>query len=273
MLGSLSRRSFLMSGSAVIVPRLAAGMQQAGGPVDPARPAGVPSATFPTQDPDLVREMVSVSHGNVKRVKELVERQPTLAGAAWDWGFGDWENALGAASHVGNREIAEYLLAHGARPTIFSAAMLGQLDVVKAFVAASPGVQRIHGPHGITLFAHAKAGGERASAVMTYLEGLGDADPRPVSEPVSEDDIAAVTGTYAFGSGPTDRIAIAATKGQLGFTRAQATTRGLSHRGRREFSPAGAPDVRIKFTVDGGRAVALTVHDPDLVLTARRVSD
>ena len=72
MPGSLSRRSFLMSGSAVIVPRLAAGMQQAGGPVDPARPAGVPSATFPTQDPDLVREMVSVSHGNVKRVKELV---------------------------------------------------------------------------------------------------------------------------------------------------------------------------------------------------------
>jgi len=67
--------------------------------------------------------------------------------------------------------------------------------------------------------------------------------------------------------------AIAATKGQLGFTRAQATTRGLSHRGRREFSPAGAPDVRITFTVDGGRAVALTVHDPDLVLTARRVSD
>ena len=273
MRGSLSRRSFLMSGSAVIVPRLAAGAQQAGGAIDPARPAGVPSATFPTQDPDLVREMVSVAHFNVKRVNELVERQPTLAGAAWDWGFGDWENALGAASHVGNREIAEYLIAHGARPTIFSAAMLGQLDVVKAFVAASPGVQRIHGPHGITLLAHAKAGGERAIAVLTYLEGLGDADPRPVSEPLSEDDIAAVTGTYAFGSGPTDRIAIAATKGQLGFTRAQATTRGLSHRGRREFSPAGAPAVRITFTVEGGRAVALTVHDPDLVLTARRVSD
>src|SRR5205809_3040717 len=178
MPGSLSRRSFLMSGSAVIVPRLAAGMQQAGGPVDPARPAGVPSATFPTQDPDLVREMVSVAHFNVKRVKELVERQPTLAGAAWDWGFGDWENALGAASHVGNREIAEYLLANGARPSIFSAAMLGQLDVVKAFVDASPGVQRIHGPHGITLLAHARAGGDKAKPVLAYLEKLGDADPR-----------------------------------------------------------------------------------------------
>src|SRR5207247_9446648 len=99
-------------------------------------------------DPDLVREMVSVAHFNVKRVKELVERQPTLAGAAWDWGFGDWENALGAASHVGNREIAEYLIAHGARPTIFSAAMLGQLEVVKALVAGSPARPAILGPTG-----------------------------------------------------------------------------------------------------------------------------
>jgi hypothetical protein len=267
-----------MTGSAVIVPRLAAGAQQtgSGGSTDSARAAGVATATFPTQDPDLVREMVSVAHGNVKRVKELVDRQPTLAGAAWDWGFGDWENALGAASHVGNREIAEYLLAHGARPTIFSAAMLGQLDVVKAFVAAAPGVQRIHGPHGITLLAHAKAGGERANAVATYLEGLGDADPRLVSEPLSEEDVTALTGTYAFGPGPTERIAIAASNGQpkqLGFTRAKATTRGLSHRGRKEFSPAGAPEVRIRFTVEGGRAVALTVHDPDLVLTAQRVSE
>ena len=55
----------------------------------------------------------------------------------------------------GRREIAEFLLAHGARPTVFSAAMLGQLDVVKAFVSASPGVQRTLGPHGITLMAHA----------------------------------------------------------------------------------------------------------------------
>jgi len=60
--------------------------------------------------------------------------------AVWDWGFGDWESALGAASHVGNREIAEYLIAHGARPSLFSATMLGHLDVVKAFIAAQPGV-------------------------------------------------------------------------------------------------------------------------------------
>jgi hypothetical protein len=39
---------------------------------------------------------------------------------------------------MGNWEIAEYLLSKGARPTIFSAAMLGEMDVVKAlFVMAT----------------------------------------------------------------------------------------------------------------------------------------
>src|SRR4249919_1158897 len=131
---------------------------------------------FPTQQPELIQEFVAVAHFNAARVKELVGRHATLAKATWDWGFGDWETALGAASHVGNREIAEFLLANGARPSIFSAAMLGQLDVVKAFVAATPGVQRIKGPHSITLLRHAMAGGAQAKPVLDYLTQLGGAD-------------------------------------------------------------------------------------------------
>src|SRR5438105_4863773 len=119
------------------------------------------SLMFPTQPPELVQEMVVVSHGNLERVRELVTQRPTLAKATWDWGFGDWETALGAASHVGNRAIAALLLVNGAHPTIFSAAMLGQLDVVKAFVAATPGIQRTRGPHSISLMKHAVAGGSR----------------------------------------------------------------------------------------------------------------
>jgi hypothetical protein len=151
--------------------------------------------------------------------------------------------------------------------------MLGQLDVVKAFVAASPGVQRIHGPHGITLLSHAKAGGELAKPVLAYLEQLGDADPRIESPVLSDADVAALVGTYTFGPGPNDRIIIDATKGQLGFLRDKADKRGLSQRAPLEFSPAGAPGARIKFVVAEGRATTLTVHDPDLVVTARRVTD
>jgi hypothetical protein len=109
-----------------------------------ARGASSPSLHpwFPSQDPALVKEMVGASHTNMKRVRELVDERPALARAAWDWGFGDWET-LGAASHVGTREIAEFLLANGATPTIFSAAMLGQIETVRAFVAAMPGAERL----------------------------------------------------------------------------------------------------------------------------------
>ena len=162
----------------------------------------VPDA-FPAQPAALAREIVSVSHFNPARVRELVEARPALARAAYDWGFGDWEDALGACSHTGQREIAEYLISKGARPTIFSAAMLGQLDVVKAFVAASPGVQRTSGPHSIRLLAHARAGGARAKGVLDYLEGLGDADARPTLTPLDEKTITLLSGTYTFGPGPT----------------------------------------------------------------------
>ena len=285
----VSRRMFLGTGSALIVPvlpviELSAQQPGAGPGQAPAQPtasggtaaagtAGV-APSFPTQDPALVREMVGVSHGNLARVKELVERQPALARATYDWGFGDWESALDAASHVGNRDIALFLLANGARPTIFSAAMLGQLDVVKAFVTAIPGIQRTLGPHGITLLAHASAGRDQAKPVLEYLEQLGDANPRLESPLLTDAEIATLAGTYQYGSSPSERIVIDAVKGQLGFMRTATTRRGLIVRGPREFSPVGAPAVRIRFVVEGegaaARAVRLTVHDPEVTVTATR---
>jgi hypothetical protein len=224
--------------------------------------------SFPGHPPELVREMVGVSHGNFKRVQEIVEARPALARAAVDWGFGDWEDALGAASHVGNRPIAEYLIAHGARPTIFSATMFGQLDVVKAFVTAQPGIQRIPGPHSIPLLAHAKAGGAASAPVFQYLESLGDAGG-PIATPMPDEDKAALAGTYVFGSGANDRIDITFDKGQLLFQRKGTTARGLFHIGDRAFHPMGAAAVRVRFSA-AGRGTTLTVHDPDLIVTARR---
>ena len=151
------------------------------------------SDLFPTQAPELAREMVTVSHYDLHHVKELVEARPSLARAAWDWGFGDWETALGAASHMGNRPIAEYLISKGARPSVFSSAMLGHLDVIKAFVAAQPGVQRIRGPHSISLLAHAKAGGEVSRPVFDFLQSLGGAGAEPLI-PLTESESASIQG-------------------------------------------------------------------------------
>ena len=120
----------------------------------------------------LVEEFVGASHGNFSRVKELLEAEPALANAAWDWGGGDFETALGAASHMGNKQIANYLLEHGARLDIFAAAMLGKLDVVKAALEAYPDAINTPGPHGIPLVDHAEAGGEQAQLVVAYLENF-----------------------------------------------------------------------------------------------------
>jgi hypothetical protein len=128
----------------------------------------------PALDPKRVEEFVLKAHSDLKRVQELLEQEPALVNACWDWGGGDWETALGAAAHMGRKEIAAYLLAHGARIDLFAAAMLGRLEIVRAILTDDPEAQRRPGPHGIPLMVHAKAGGEEARAVVEYLEALGD---------------------------------------------------------------------------------------------------
>jgi hypothetical protein len=123
-------------------------------------------------DPQLVQAIVLNAHGDLEKVRALVDQQPKLVNASWDWGGGDWETPLGAAAHTGRREIALYLLDHGARMDLFAAAMLGHVEVVRAALGAFPGAHRVLGPHGIPLLAHAKVGGEQAAAVVALLESL-----------------------------------------------------------------------------------------------------
>ena len=124
----------------------------------------------PALEPSLVQEFVGNAHGDLNRVKELLAQQPALINACWDWGGGDFETGLGAAAHMGRRDIAEFLLQNGARLDLFAAAMLGKLDIVKAVLSAFPDAINIPGPHGIPLIAHARAGGDDSQSVLTFLE-------------------------------------------------------------------------------------------------------
>jgi hypothetical protein len=218
-----------------------------------------------------MKAVVGLSHSNLAKVKEMVQQHRALAKASWDWGYGDHETALGAASHIGQRAIAEFLLENGAPPTLFSATMLGQLDVVKAFVAATPGLQKIRGPHSLSLMVHAKAGGPPAAAVVAYLESIGDAALPLASEPLSDEDRAMLDGRYVFGDRPRDSFTIATKPSQVAINRAGVDPRFLRHVGKLEFVPPGAPAVRIRFEREGANIVALTVADPDVVVRARKV--
>ena len=124
----------------------------------------------PSLEMVLVQEFVGKAHANLDGVKELLLREPALINSSWDWGGGDWETALGAAAHMGRRDIAAYLLEHGARLDLFAAAMLGTLDIVKATLETYPDSINIPGPHGISLIAHALAGGNEAIPVYEYLK-------------------------------------------------------------------------------------------------------
>jgi hypothetical protein len=124
----------------------------------------------PQLDPAKVQAFVANAHGDLDAVRALLEEEPALVNAAWDWGGGDWETGLGAAAHMGRRQIALYLLEHGARLDLFAAAMLGYFDLVSAILSDFPEMRDALGPHGIPLVEHARVGGADARAVLELLE-------------------------------------------------------------------------------------------------------
>ena len=75
------------------------------------------SKHFPNIPPEIIEEVVGKSHFDLEGVKSLVEKRSELSRSVWEWRFGDFESAIGAASHVGRRDIALYLMSKGARNT------------------------------------------------------------------------------------------------------------------------------------------------------------
>jgi hypothetical protein len=221
-------------------------------------------ASFPSTDPERVSAIVGASHGDIEKVKSLLKESPELSKAGWDWGFGDWETALGAASHMGRKDIAEILMAEGARPDIFTFAMMGNLPAVKAAVEGQPGLQRLPGPHGIPLMTHAQNG--KADKVVEYLKTLGGADVRATSLPVTEEEQAIYVGKYEL-----QLEVLANSQGMLSIRRGENFGRVLNRVEEHGFAPGGAPNVRVRFKVESGRAVSLSVHEPRPVAVAKRV--
>jgi len=124
-------------------------------------------------DKELVAKFVSAGHGKIDLVKELLEEHPTLLNAAHDWRSGDFETALGAATHVGYKKLAQYLIDQGAQTNLFTAAMFGRLDIIKPMLDYFPKSLHMKGPHGYTLLHHANVGGKEAEPVAEYLKSLG----------------------------------------------------------------------------------------------------
>lgn len=124
-------------------------------------------------DKKLVEEFVGRSHSDMDHVKELLAEHPVLLNAAHDWKYGDFETGMGAASHVGHKELVTYFLDQGAQANIFTAALFGRMDIIKPLLDFSPSTLHAKGPHGFTLLHHANKGGDDALEVTEYLALLG----------------------------------------------------------------------------------------------------
>lgn len=122
---------------------------------------------------EKVKEFVIAGHGNFEKVKTMLQEFPTMLYATWDWKDGDFETALEGAGHVGNKEIANYLIAAGARTNMFVLTMLGKTQIVKPFLETFPAYINARGPHGLTLLHHAQKGGEDAKELLEYLQSKG----------------------------------------------------------------------------------------------------
>ena len=128
----------------------------------------------------MLQDFVIFAHSELELVKQLLEREPGLLNGAVDWGGGDFETALGGASHMGRRDIVTYLLERGARIDLFCAAMLGQLEIVKSCLTLQPALIDAKGPHGFGLHFHAQVGGDEAQAVLDYLQSVKTVELKPV---------------------------------------------------------------------------------------------
>lgn len=122
---------------------------------------------------ETVKEFVRVAHSDLAKVKEMLAAQPLLLNAAWDWGGGDFETAVGAAGHMGLKETANYLIDRGARTDIFVLTMLGRTGIVKSMLTDYPSLLNAAGPHGFTLLHHAEKGGREAEELFSYLQSQG----------------------------------------------------------------------------------------------------
>jgi hypothetical protein len=122
---------------------------------------------------EKVKDFVSAGHNNLEKVKSLLTEFPTLIYATWDLGGGDFETGLEGAGHVGNKEIANFLIEKGARTNLFVLTMLGKTQIVKAYIETWPSYLYARGPHGFTLLHHANRGGEGAKELAEYLQSKG----------------------------------------------------------------------------------------------------
>lgn len=124
-------------------------------------------------DAKRIKEFVVAGHSDLDKVKSMLAEQPSLLNSRYDWGNGDFEEAIEGAGHLGNKEIANYLIEQGSRVNLFVLTMLGKDQIVLPTLEEYPNLITSKGAHGFSLLHHAKVGGSDAQKIFDYLTEKG----------------------------------------------------------------------------------------------------
>jgi uncharacterized protein len=116
---------------------------------------------------DVVNEFVIAAHHDLAKVQSMLAQDPLLLNENAEW----IETPIQASAHVGNRPIAEFLLAQGAPLDICTAAMLGDAAAVSDLLRSDAGLSQAQGAHGIPVMFYPVIGGHQAIAQTLFDAG------------------------------------------------------------------------------------------------------
>ena len=124
-------------------------------------------------DQSVVEELVGNAHGNLPRVRELLDVHPAALNLKAPWN----ETAIEAATQMGDKPIIELLIGRGAPVDFFTACVLGRMDDVKAELEADPSRVNARGVHDLPALYFAAIGGDLEIA-KRLLEGGADVNAK-----------------------------------------------------------------------------------------------
>lgn len=147
---------------------------------------------------DLVEAFVGNAHGNLAKVRELLDTNPDLLSARAPWN----ESAIEAATQTGNVAIIEYLISKGAPVDFFTSLVLGRTDQVASILRTDTSSARSRGVHDLPALYFAAVGGH-VEIAQQLLDAGADANERAEAA-------APIHGAVMSGSADMVRLLIAA---------------------------------------------------------------
>lgn len=122
-------------------------------------------------DQAVIDELVGNAHGNLARVKELLDLHPELLNAKATWN----ETPIEAAAQMGNRKIIDLLIERGAPVDAFTGLVLGRM---------TEGTVNQRGIHNLPALYFAAIGGHVDTAQQLLSAGADVNAPAEAAAPI-----------------------------------------------------------------------------------------